>query len=458
MRVKFRCLAMMFVAGCFGSVSSQVLAVPYASGVRNMGGTNWEFVLNEAADIVTITRDGGNPLVINNATVGRHTFDMMSFTNFEIAVSKAAPAAWTELSDPANLFTRFERPTGLAVNKNPSSPYFGTVYVAQATNLSTAVAGAIPARTLGEGIYSLSADQKGVNLASNFAIVADPLDTTQAKVPAAWVVDSDHTTPFATRPSGYRSPWRISLDEAGNIIAADWSVDTGGIKWASPNLTSGGPLLAIQDGEDAAFPIRNTNNADDLHSRTTSAPYVTGSIGNNLTVTALDVLLEATVETPSVISDRLNVWKWNVGNHNFTTNPQGYDGDTPPPQSDFVVPDLVIKGIELNRVHGPAQTQATGTQWFNSVPTVLADMHYSPQHELYYLTQPRSNGDQPSLLIVDANLDADPTGSTPIVMFNSREWTRRPRHGWCDWRRCIGRPDSRNRTEWRGYLSYGRFR
>ena len=91
MRVTFRCLAMMFVAGCIGLVSSQVLAVPYASGVRNTDGTNWEFVLNEAADVVTITRDGGNPLVINNATVGRHTFDMMSFTNFEIAVSKAAP-------------------------------------------------------------------------------------------------------------------------------------------------------------------------------------------------------------------------------------------------------------------------------------------------------------------------------------------------------------------------------
>src|SRR5688500_712954 len=130
MRVYSR-LVILVAAGWLGHVSSHVLAVPYASGVRNTGGTNWEFVLNEAADIVTITRDGGNPLVINNATAGRHTFDMMSFANFEIAVSKAAPVAWTELSDPANLFTRFERPTGLAINNIPSSPHFGAIYVMQ---------------------------------------------------------------------------------------------------------------------------------------------------------------------------------------------------------------------------------------------------------------------------------------------------------------------------------------
>jgi hypothetical protein len=97
-----------------------------------------------------------------------------------------------------------------------------------------------------------------------------------------------------------------------------------------------------------------------------------------------------------------------------------------PAQSDFIVPDLIINGSQLNRVHEPAQTMVTGTieQWFNNLPQVLGDSHYSPTHDLYYLTQPRSDGIQASMLIVDANLTADPTGNTPIVVWNSREWTK----------------------------------
>jgi hypothetical protein len=402
-------------------VGSQLFAVPYASGVRNTGGTNWEFILNESADIVTITRDGGNPLVINNAAAGRHTFDMMSFTNFDIAVSKAAPVAWTELSNVTNGFTRFERPTGLAINKNAASPYFGTIYVGQATNLSVSVNGS---RTMAEGIYPLTSDLQGVNL-SNFSAITDPQDTSQSKKPAAWITDdTPGTGGTGASADNARSPWRIALDGAGNLIVADWSINTGGLKWASPNLANGGPLLAIQDGEEpATFPVRNSNE-DDLHSRIQSQMYVTGSIGNNLTVTGIDSQLRDIADPPT--TNQRNVWRWNIGNHDFTANPNGYDGTNMPPQSDFIVPEMIINGSRLNRVHDPAQSMVSGgtEQWFHNIPAVLGDSHYSPEHDLWYLTQPRSNGDQASLLIVDANLDMDPTGNTPIVLFNSREWTR----------------------------------
>jgi hypothetical protein len=419
MRRNSRFLMLLVFIG-FGLFGSNALAIPYASAVRNTGGTNWEFVLNEAADIVTINRDGGNPVVINNAAIGRHTFDMTGFTNFEIAVSKAAPTAWTELSSTSNVFTRFERPAGLVVNKNPASPYFGTVYVAQATNLSVSVNGS---RTMAEGIYPLTADLTGVNL-TNFSVISDPQDTTQSKKPAAWVTDDTLTPTNTATTDNARSPWRIALDQAGNLIVADWSINTGGLKWASPNLTSGGPLLAIQDGEEpATFPVRNSNE-DDLHSRIQSQMYVTGSIGNNLTVTGIDSQLRDIADPPT--TNQRNVWRWNIGNHDFTANPNGYDGTNMPPQSDFIVPEMIINGSRLNRVHEPAQTMVSGgtEQWFHNIPAVLGDSYYSPQHELFYLTQPRSNGDQASLLIVDPNLGADPTGNTPIVLFNSREWTR----------------------------------
>jgi hypothetical protein len=43
---------------------------------------------------------------------------------------------------------------------------------------------------------------------------------------------------------------------------------------------------------------------------------------------------------------------------------------------------------------------------------------------LYYITQPRSNGTEASLMIVDANLTADPTGQTPLLKWSSLDWTR----------------------------------
>ncbi len=64
-------------------------AVPYASSVRNLSGTDWEFVLNEAADSVTVLRDGGNAVTLPG-TVGRHRFSMMNFNAFSIEVSKSA--------------------------------------------------------------------------------------------------------------------------------------------------------------------------------------------------------------------------------------------------------------------------------------------------------------------------------------------------------------------------------
>ncbi len=74
---------------------------------------------------------------------------------------------------------------------------------------------------MGDGIYALTADLKGVDLSSNLAVVADPNDTSQAKAPG-WTVSGSTNSAF-----------HISLDAAGNIIAGDWSDPNGGIKYAS---------------------------------------------------------------------------------------------------------------------------------------------------------------------------------------------------------------------------------
>ena len=57
---------------------------------------------------------------------------MTGFSTFDIEVSNS-DAGLDVISDPNNPFTNFTVPSGVAINTIPSSPYFGTVYVGQAS-------------------------------------------------------------------------------------------------------------------------------------------------------------------------------------------------------------------------------------------------------------------------------------------------------------------------------------
>ena len=189
---------------------------------------------------VTINRDGGNPIVLNSPLAGRYQFDLSGFTSFDIQASKNASPGLTAISDPTNLYTKFFRPSGLAVNTNPSSPYFGTIYVANGSPGTTAGANTRPT---GDGIYSLTADMKAVDLSTaNWTVPSRyRYDSISKSAPGgAWELSAPN--------SGTNSPFRITLDDGGNIIAGDWSNANGGIKYLGPNLTGGGLVLAGQEG------------------------------------------------------------------------------------------------------------------------------------------------------------------------------------------------------------------
>src|SRR5215467_9856521 len=165
-------LTFVLVIGLVASATVSVHATPYAANVMNTAGNTWQFVLNESADNVTVLRNGGNAVNLGALGAGPHTFDMTGFSTFSIQVKKSAPTAWTSISAGGNLFDDFNFPAGVAINQSPSNlAYFGTVYVNNsATGTTTS------GRTLGEGIYSLTSDMKGVNLAGGFTPVADPND------------------------------------------------------------------------------------------------------------------------------------------------------------------------------------------------------------------------------------------------------------------------------------------
>lgn len=377
MRIK-QLFTLLIILGISIGVVSKSHATPYAANVRNTTGSTWEFVLNEAADNVTVMRNGGNAVNLGALTPGRYTFDMTGFSNFDIKVGKNAAAGWTSISGTGNPFTNFTMPSGLAINKNASDlAYFGTVYVGNANPAAT-VAG----RTMGDGIYALTPNMVGVDLANNFAVVADPNDATQAKAPG-----------FAVDGSVTSSPWRLSLDEAGNVLVADWSDPRGGLKYANKSLTSGGLVFANEDG---IRPLLTNGSGQEVHGSIAAKVYTTGSVGNNLVVYGMDEDMDSDGETLNTQTNGNNIWKWNVG------SATAYDQ---PPQ------------LWINSSNIP-KTSDNRSNFLNLNVGVAAGMLYSPQFNKWYLTEPRADGDQACLTVLNAPGDGSSTIAWSSLQFS----------------------------------------
>jgi hypothetical protein len=388
-------LAVITIAG----LSANAWATPYASAVRNTSGTTWEFVLNESADTVTINRDGGNAIVLNSPAKGRYTFDLAGFSTFDIQVAKDAPVGWTEISDRSNLFTHFFRPNSVVVNKDPSSPYFGTVYVSHPREFATNNLYGFGARTAGDGVIPMTADLIGVDFANNYGVVTDVNDVTQAKAPG-WTVNESITA----------SPWRLSLDDSGNVIASDWSNQSGGFKYASPDLSTGGLVLAIEDGV-LPLLLDEATNTHEIHGSIVSKPIVSGTVGEDLTIRGIDEDFDLDYDTftdpdgagPIPAAQYFNsLWRWDVGAATAYDQP----------------PVLEVSSVSLGATS--AVPGAAETKWFSTVNGVQADAYYNPQYDKYYLTQSRTHGNESSLVIVSSD---GVDGTTPTIEWSSRKWT-----------------------------------
>jgi hypothetical protein len=381
--------------------TTAAFAVPYASSVRNTGGSDWEFVLNEAADAVTVLRDGGNALTLPG-TVGRHSFSMMGFNSFSIEVSKSAPAAWTSITDPNNMFDDFTLPTGIGVVTDSSNlAYFGAVYVGNAQPVPTK-----SGRQMGDGIYALTADMKGVSLPT-FAAVSDPNDTTQAKAPGFVVAGSNS------------SPWRISFDDSGNLLIADWADSNGGVKYASRDLTMGGLVLggvdangtpvaetgttAVGTGPSGGILSRESDEFGPIpmHGSVGAKVYSTGTVGQNLTIWVMDEDLDKDLAVPN--NDTNSIWRHDVGS---ATN---YDA---------MAPTLVVNSLEI-----PTNTDGSVNLIGAFGAGVATGMLYSERFGHWYFNQPRANGDTSAgVAIIDAALDGS-DADDPTLLWSSIQFT-----------------------------------
>lgn len=193
------------VAG-LGLVSAAV-ATPYASGILDLGGGNYSFVLNQAADNVVINRTGDTPLNLGALPKGTYTFSQGAGTAFQIKAYSSTAPGWTQYSDDTSLTNKFYSARGLAVNRNADSSSFGSIYVSNASAGTTAS----PARTTAKGLYSLRADQSEIISGQTGGVA---WDTTAS------------------------SPWKLHVAPDSRVYIADYSNVNSGV-WRAPASLAG---------------------------------------------------------------------------------------------------------------------------------------------------------------------------------------------------------------------------
>jgi hypothetical protein len=312
-----RCRAVLAGIHCVAltwAVTSTAEAAPYASNLT-VSGTTVSFILNESADFVGYSINGG-PKVPLLKTPGSQTFFLDSPSDsFSIEAYKALGTGWirpttgttgssaTGLSQPTtnggfslissdtNPLVRFNNPRGVAVNVNPNTPNFGTAYIANSGTVGvnynvTASSGSIPgsaARSLvTKGMYALRADQTD----------------------AFGYGNTGQNTAWANSNS---VPWKPAVAPDGNVYISDFSDASGNVWRMSPTLTGGTAVLSGSGGPSTVPPGQ-------YHGSTTTV-WVTGT-GESMTLFTIDEDLTP-AGVPGAVStnttSKINVWSYALG-------------------------------------------------------------------------------------------------------------------------------------------------
>jgi len=282
-------------------------AVPYASALTNAGG-RLSFRLNEAADRVRVVGgDGAGTNDLGALPAGLHVFTTDVEGVFQIEVFKAGGAGFLtpvganrgavlQIS-PDTKATRFFSPRGVAINKDPASPHFGRIYVANATSgvISNGFSGS--PRAVGDGIYALNSD------------FTDALG--QEDVPLTGGLN------FAAGQD--LSPYRLTVGQDGNLYVCDYSDTNGGLYVVSADVGPGSGTNVLGGPAGSLFPVGNSR----VHG-SIAAAVVEGSVAaSNLTAYVIDEDLQ---------TDRAEPVRWMVNSlwrHELREMLPGPDYQTP---------------------------------------------------------------------------------------------------------------------------------
>src|SRR5580765_6654106 len=149
--------------GTCGTVKITYFLNEDANGTSTLPGVKIEVLDNTSAVIRTF--------IFPSQTKGLHTWEWDGRNSsgarvangsysFRITSADFGHPGWTLISSDSNTLMQFERPNGIAVNRNidpvtrVASQYYGRIYVSNPRTTSTA-----SGRTMGDGIYVLNPDQ-----------------------------------------------------------------------------------------------------------------------------------------------------------------------------------------------------------------------------------------------------------------------------------------------------------
>jgi hypothetical protein len=320
------------------AITREARANSYASSLTNNAG-EVSFRLNDAADSVKIIGNN-NALTIDLGALPRG----LTVTNlasrglttgvFKVVVAKNGDGTPAPIGGPV----AFNSPRGVTVNQNPTSPYFGWVYVANSA-----------AGTKGDGLFAFTADL--------FDILGQ----------GATAKTGDLAGNFATGTTS--SPYRPKVGwEDSKVYVADWSDGAGNLYKFMPDLSadpSGSYVLKPLEGTAVTPVVTDTQNNN--HG-SVAAVEVLGSLANgNYQVFTID---EDYQEDPTSagLTQLNSFWVYNIGGGPLpSANP----------------PDARIAAASVGSV---SQTM---------------DLAYSPTTGFFYISDRRSAGAETGLRVVD---------------------------------------------------------
>jgi len=318
-----------------------------------------------------VTFDDGSATNDLDALVkGANSFSLGAATNFQIRVSKTNAAGFVhpnglsstfnsltsprgtilQTSSDSNPLLNFSLPRGLTVNRDPRSPYFGRIYVAN-SSAGTSTSNGVT-RVLGDGIYVLNADQTDA-----LGMGDTPLDGGLASEFAA---------------GGTASPYRLSIGQDNNLYISDWSDANGTLFVTDPNVSAGSGTNVLPGLKGATVPV----GLDRVHG-SINQTVVEGSLAQgNLTVYTIDEDLQDDRNT-ATLTQINSLWRFDIGG----SLPPAYDPGNPYP---LTMPTLLFTPSGRAGINFAAQTM---------------DMERGA-NGYFYITDDRQNNGSTSGLIV----------------------------------------------------------
>ncbi len=213
----------LLVAAALLGIATASFAAPYACDLTNNSGVI-SFRLNENADNVKIISNGGATTNDLGAGVKGLTVTNLGISGvFQVIVTRSVASGYTLASsdsfqDNGIYVNKYEQARGIAVNKNPATPSFGRIFIADSRQSTTTS----PVRTNYQGIYLINSDD---TVALNTGVTP--------RVPAG-----------ITFAASSASPTRLVIGKDDNLLyMCDLSDPAGGLWYSDLDITTGGNAL-----------------------------------------------------------------------------------------------------------------------------------------------------------------------------------------------------------------------